>query len=150
MRVNGAFLSITETSGVELENVELLLTEQGLFMFKAYSSGHVFDTSEVWIACILKLLQSNLIPTVIVPHNHPTPRVYEALLRRYPHTRAQDGGELTFRGDFNSEWKSYLGKFDLCTIETFSCFFLFFLLKKNSKMNLENNLRCRLCTKNSR
>ena len=33
----------------EIENVECLLCEEGLYLFKLYSVGHLMDTTAVWI-----------------------------------------------------------------------------------------------------
>ena len=46
-RADSAFASIYDEQGVEIENSELLFTDQGVYVYKSYTSGHPFDTSEV-------------------------------------------------------------------------------------------------------
>ena len=50
-RVDSAFASIYDEQGVEIENSELLFTDQGVYVYKSYTSGHPFDTSEVRFSC---------------------------------------------------------------------------------------------------
>lgn len=34
----------------EIENVEILMTDQGMYVFNIYTNGHILDTSLIWIA----------------------------------------------------------------------------------------------------
>lgn len=57
----------------------------GAYLFKAYSNGHPYDTSQVWVALFTALLKENptpLLPAIIVPGSYPNQRTWEAL-RRY-------------------------------------------------------------------
>lgn len=110
MRCDSGIASIYDDSGVEIENAELLLTEEGdtpifdhyisctcvhfnflslpgAYLFKAYSNGHPYDTSQVWIALFTALLKENpspapLMPAIVIPGGLPNQRTWEAL-RRY-------------------------------------------------------------------
>lgn len=46
-RADSAFASIYNEGGVEMENCELFFTDQGVYVYKAYSSGHPYDTADV-------------------------------------------------------------------------------------------------------
>lgn len=52
MRYDGAFASIFDDTGLEIENAELLFTDQGVLLYRAYSNGHPYDTSQVSMALI--------------------------------------------------------------------------------------------------
>ena len=69
MRCDSAMAAIYDESGLEIENIEMLFTEEGMvtkvhvllitiycchttfspgaYLFKAYSNGHPYDTSQV-------------------------------------------------------------------------------------------------------
>ena len=47
LRYDSAFASIYDDSGLEIENAELLFMDQGVLVFRAYSNGHPYDTSQV-------------------------------------------------------------------------------------------------------
>lgn len=47
MRCDSAFASIYDDDGLEIENAELLFMDQGVLVFRAYTNGHPFDTSQV-------------------------------------------------------------------------------------------------------
>ena len=57
-------------------------------MFKAYTNGHPYDTSQVWIQVFSKLLEGlpenhslSLVPAIIIPQNYPNQKTWD-LLRR--------------------------------------------------------------------
>ena len=52
---------------MEIENVEVMMTDQGLLFYKLYSNGHPYDTSLVWIAFMRSLIAAQR-----VPGRHPT------------------------------------------------------------------------------
>ena len=39
----------------EIENVECLLCEEGLYLYKLYTAGHLMDTTTVWIGLFFSL-----------------------------------------------------------------------------------------------
>jgi hypothetical protein len=41
--------SVAERLGTEIENLEALLTDSGMYIFKLYTNGHSYDTSVVWV-----------------------------------------------------------------------------------------------------
>ena len=53
-------------------------------MFKVYTNGHPYDTSQVWVEVFTKILQDPepLIPALIIPKSFPNQRTWDAL-RRY-------------------------------------------------------------------
>lgn len=71
----------------------------GAYLFKAYSNGHPYDTSQVWVALFTALLKEEeeessssscsatggpgppLLPAIIVPAGYPNQRTWEALRR---------------------------------------------------------------------
>lgn len=68
----------------------------GAYLFKAYSNGHPYDTSQVWVALFTALLKEEeqvsscpatggpgppLFPAIIVPAGYPNQRTWEALRR---------------------------------------------------------------------
>ncbi len=133
--------SVCDETGQEVENAELLFTEEGLntipsksspettfffvgaFLFKSYTNGHPYDTSQVWLALSTALLKEgeepegsdttpsgsgssvSLIPALIIPRGYPNQRTWEALRR----TRQTEltGSLLTCRPDFSPEWRTY-------------------------------------------
>ena len=61
-----------------------LLSLPGAYLFKAYSNGHPYDTSQVWVALFTALLKedpSPLVPAVIIPGGYPNQRTWEVLRR---------------------------------------------------------------------
>lgn len=55
----------------------------GAYVFKAYTNGHPYDTSQVWIEVFTKILQDPepLIPALIIPKSFPNQRTWDALRR---------------------------------------------------------------------
>jgi len=47
LRHDSAFASIYDESGLEIENAELLFMDQGILVYRAYSTGHPYDTAQV-------------------------------------------------------------------------------------------------------
>jgi len=108
LRASGAFLSInSEQDGVELENSEVIFTDQGLYLYKSYSNGHVYDTSKVWLSLFKTLLSPPYqVPSIILPRGFPTFSAYERLAKYVPPELT--GGLLTWKADFYDENKIYL------------------------------------------
>lgn len=80
---------------VEIENVEVLLTDQGCYVFKSYTNGHSYDTSMVWIVFFHTLLHSGILPAIIIPNNYPSRPTYATLAQ---HIQPQlVAAELTFK-----------------------------------------------------
>jgi hypothetical protein len=106
LRVNSQVWSVRDADNkTELENCEVLLTDQGALVYKAYTNGHKFDTSLVWSQVFVKVLQSGLFPALIIPFDHPNPKTF-AILRRYV------AGELasvllSYRADWLDDFSSY-------------------------------------------
>ncbi|RUS35281.1 hypothetical protein BC938DRAFT_473208 [Jimgerdemannia flammicorona] len=81
---------LDESDGVakEIENVETLMTDEGLYVFKAYTNGHIFDTSKIWLTVFRNLLspphntdmQTPYVPAIILPLRFPDPRTFSLIL----------------------------------------------------------------------
>ena len=54
----------------------------GAYVFKAYSNGHPYDTSQVWASLFIAMLKEEpLVPAVIVPSGYPNTRTWEIVRR---------------------------------------------------------------------
>jgi hypothetical protein len=100
-----ALISIRDQTGVELENCEVLCCDEALFVFKAYSTGHAWDTTALYISVFEQLLKNSSVPAIVVPEGFPKQSVFEALCERFP--AAPHGTSLTAEYDFADGWKSY-------------------------------------------
>jgi hypothetical protein len=107
IRTDSAIASIDDETGLEIENAEIFFTPEGAYLFKAYSNGHPYDTSQVWVNLFTALLAepSNLVPAVIVPQSYPNQRTWESIRRSVQPELT--GGILTCEHDFSSEWRTY-------------------------------------------
>jgi hypothetical protein len=105
LRADMTMLSITDESGAEIENAELLLCDEALFVFKAYSTGHSWDTSPLYVGVIETLLAAPLVPAVVVPEGFPKPSVFDVLCEHF--ASVPRGTVLTAEYDWSDEWKSY-------------------------------------------
>ena len=74
MRYDSAFASIYDDSGLEIENAELLFMDQGVLVFRAYSNGHPYDTSQVLILYELMIA----IVIHLIPYNSRMPKIFIA------------------------------------------------------------------------
>ena len=74
--------SVAERIGTEIENVEALFTDSGMYIFKVYTNGHSYDTAVVWVCLFKALIESNYIPAIIVPKGFPNISTYD-LLRQF-------------------------------------------------------------------
>ncbi len=72
-------LSHSSTGDVfeEVDSVECLLTRQGLYTFRSYSSCNGLDVALLWAFLWFCLLQNGTIKCVIIPNGFPNPRAYE-------------------------------------------------------------------------
>jgi hypothetical protein len=107
IRCDSAIASIYNEAGLEIENVEILFTPEGAYMFKAYSNGHPYDTSQVWVSLLTALLAepSSLVPAVIIPNSYPNQRTWDTIRRGV--STELTGGILTCQHDFSPEWRTY-------------------------------------------
>ncbi|XP_065897600.1 uncharacterized protein [Dysidea avara] len=105
LRCDSAVASIYNESNTEIENCEIMFTHEGAYIYKAYTNGHPYDTSQVWIAFFSELLKEPLVPSVIIPRYYPNNQTWE-LLRRSIQTELT-GSMLTCRPDFSPEWRTY-------------------------------------------
>ena len=48
-----------------MENVEVLLTDQGMYFFKIYAQSHALDTSVVWALFLRMLVLNELVPAAV-------------------------------------------------------------------------------------
>jgi ribosomal protein S18 acetylase RimI-like enzyme len=108
LKANVTFISLFDESkensrqlGTEIENVEVLFTDQGLYIFKLYSNGHPYDTSLVWALFFKALVESNLIPAIIIPKHFPNNRTFNLIENFIPSQLS--GSPITFRDDFFDE-----------------------------------------------
>jgi hypothetical protein len=105
MRHDSAIISIYDASNVELENVEVLFCEEGMYVFKSYSNGHPFDTSQVWVSMFSKMLADPLVPAVIIPEGYPNDSTWKVLHQSVP--TEVTGSILTCQFDASPEWITY-------------------------------------------
>lgn len=90
----------------EIENAEVLLTDQGLFVFGVYTNGHVLDTSSVWISFLKNLVEYQYVPAIIIPQNWNHRRAVNLIRQKIP--AQEEKGMITFQDDFfDNELKSY-------------------------------------------
>ncbi len=55
-----------------------------LYLYKSYASNHGEDTSLVWATFLRRLVESHLVPAVIVPAGHPDARTFSLLSSSIP------------------------------------------------------------------
>lgn len=79
----------------EIENIEILYTDQGAFFFKLYSSGHSYETFPVWVKCFEYMIEKNLVPSIIIPQGHPNAILFTLLKTLIP--PEYSGTLLTFK-----------------------------------------------------
>jgi GNAT superfamily N-acetyltransferase len=108
LRCNMAFVSIRDDEQVEVESAELLLTDQGILVYRAYTSGHTQDTAPLYAALFHKYLAAKLVPGFILPANHPKPSVFYALQTAVADDAAAVGFTISCRFDLeHSGERSY-------------------------------------------
>ena len=96
-----------------------------MYIFKAYTNGHPYDTSQVWVQTFTEMLQgpASLVPAIIVPKTFPNQKTWDLLLRRYMYLAIArilqtsiffssietelTGSMLTCQYDFSPEWRTY-------------------------------------------
>lgn len=88
--------------GLEIENVEVLFTDQGLFVFKLYSNGHPYDTSLVWLSFFKTLLENHFVPAIIIPCSFPNRRTFAVLNSSIPSEIS--ASLITYKDDFFSDY----------------------------------------------
>lgn len=85
-----------EGADPELENVEVLLTDQGMYFFKIYAQSHALDTSVVWALFLRMLVLNELVPAAVRSDNtaqtQPHNRTHQRNLIQHnaTHTRETD------------------------------------------------------------
>lgn len=79
LKLNNRLWSVFDDTDEEIESVESVWTEEGIYFFRAYSNGHSWDTSQCWAALFKRLLLGGLVPRVIVPRGYPTERCFRLL-----------------------------------------------------------------------
>lgn len=91
--------------GAEIENIEVLFTDQGLYVFKLYTNGHPYDTSLVWASFFKTLVDSHYIPAIIVPKGFPNSRTFSLLTNYIP--QEFSASLITYKDDYFDECESY-------------------------------------------
>ena len=91
---------VGDVVGKQLENAEIIYTDQGMYFYRIYPGGHSYNTSEIWAAFIKSLLDSDYVPAVILDPGFPNSRCFNFLAKNiepefYPTM-------LNFRDDFFS------------------------------------------------
>ena len=99
------FLTVSVSLGNEIENIEVMFTDQGLLVYKIYSNGHPYDTSLVWASMFKTLIESNYIPAIIIPKGFPNPRTF-ALINTYIQEEYMSS-VVTYRDDYFDDMRSY-------------------------------------------
>ena len=90
-----------DSPGVEIENIEVQFTDQGLYVFKLYTNGHHLDTTLAWLQFFKILATSRLVPAVIIPSNFPNARIFNQLENWVPTQVA--GSIISFKDNFFEE-----------------------------------------------
>lgn len=88
--------------GLELENIEVIYTDQGLYVFKLYTNGHNLDTTLAWLQFFKVLASSRLVPAIIIPNNFPNVRIFNQLETFVPTQVA--GSIITMKDSFFDEF----------------------------------------------
>lgn len=70
----------------EIESLETVFTDEGMYVFRAYATTHTVDTSSCWAALFKRLLVGGYVPRVIVPRGYPTERCFRLLNAVVPST----------------------------------------------------------------
>jgi hypothetical protein len=129
MKANAAMISIFEESkekgkegtiGAEIENVEVLFTDQGMLVYQLYTNGHPFDTSLLWISTFQALLQDNFVPTIILPKGLPNVRTFSVINTFVPEEYSTS--LLSYRYQHCSSLQVTFFFFVLLRIDLFSLF----------------------------
>lgn len=84
--------------GLELENIEVIYTDQGVYCFKLYTNGHNLDTTLAWLQFFKLLATSRLVPAVVVPNNFPNVRIFNQLETFVPTQVA--GSIITYKDSY--------------------------------------------------
>jgi len=114
LKSNVAILSLFEMSddaekqemiGTEIENMAVLLTDQGLLMFNLYSHRQPYDTSLAWCCLFKSLVQSIYVPRVIIPHDFPDQRIFSHLRKTIETEHSTS--LITFREDCSFDLGNY-------------------------------------------
>ncbi|KAH3732495.1 hypothetical protein Pelo_16673 [Pelomyxa schiedti] len=88
IKANVAFASLEEKKGdiwqPEMENLEIVFTDQGLYIYKLYTNGHPYDTSLAWVSFFRELMAASLVPGVIIPKMYPDPKTYALIAEKIP------------------------------------------------------------------
>lgn len=90
------------------------MTDEGLYMYKAYTNGHLFDTSKVWLSVFQNLLsppqnvepKMPYVPAIILPSRFPDPHTFSLILSAGLKP-VLVSSTLTVRKDFFTEMTSY-------------------------------------------
>ena len=75
-------LDIREQTKAVIQNIEVLLTDQGALVYKVYTNGHGEDTSLAWCQFFCWILEKGYVPAIICCSNLPNPTIF-GILRRY-------------------------------------------------------------------
>jgi hypothetical protein len=109
---------MTGTIGTEIENIEVLFTDQGFFVYKLYTNGHPYDTSLVWVSMFKTLVESHLVPAIIVPKGFPNSRTF-SLLNSYL-SEEFSGSSITYQDNFFDQEETYYDFKPVCCFHRFS------------------------------
>ena len=106
LRCDQGFLALwDDATGIEIESIEVLLTEQGLLIYQAYTNGHAADTSGCWAAAFRMLIDSGLVPAVLLPEGFPNAKTFN-YIRHFVGTEPF-GLRLDYTRDFDPSYASY-------------------------------------------
>ncbi|RUS22374.1 hypothetical protein BC937DRAFT_89494 [Endogone sp. FLAS-F59071] len=107
---------LDDSDGVvkEIENTEAIMTDEGLYIYKAYTNGHLFDTSKVWLSIFQNLLsppqnvepKTPYVPAIILPSRFPDLRTFSLILGAGIKP-VLVSSTLNVRKDFFTEMTSY-------------------------------------------
>ena len=60
LRDDGLFFSISDSSGDEIENCEVLLCDEGGYVYQAYARNNAFDTVDIWVALLVQVVRCGI------------------------------------------------------------------------------------------
>ena len=48
-----------------------------MLLYRSYTNGHSADTSSVWAAAFKNLVETGLVPAVLLPEGTPSPKAFD-------------------------------------------------------------------------
>eukprot|EP01125_Pyxidicula_operculata_P010404 TRINITY_DN3421_c1_g2_i2.p1 TRINITY_DN3421_c1_g2~~TRINITY_DN3421_c1_g2_i2.p1 ORF type:complete len:1774 (+),score=439.41 TRINITY_DN3421_c1_g2_i2:2-5323(+) len=87
--------------GDEIENLEVIFTDQGMYVYKLYTNSHPYDTTLGWILFFKSLIEYNFVPAIILPKHFPNTKIY-SYIQGYVSPQLY-GSTITYKDSFFEE-----------------------------------------------